>query len=775
MSRLLPVLLLVLLLLGARTLRAQPDAQATTAALTGRISDADSDRPLHGAHVLLWVGDTLIGATTDTAGIYRFAAVPTGIHTVEARAMGYWTDLAREVWVRAGREERVDLALRRHPNELVMVEVYGAAPQRLLPLGTVPLTVEQSLRYPATFFDPARLAMSHAGVSSTNDQANHLSIRGNGPAVNAWLLEGAEIVNPNHLTNAGTATDRPTLSGGGTTILSAQLLGTSRLLLGGFGAQYGNALGGIMDLRLRPGTTARPSFTAQAGLIGIDLAAEGPFRKGGKASYLINYRYSTLGLLSAMGVALGDEAITFQDIAFHLNLPLGARTQLTIFGMGGSSSNRFAAKDSTEWEVDKDSQNIDYTGLVGVAGLTLRQAVGANAVWRTTAVISRNQQERVEEGPFFARRGARFTVRNALAEQKLAVHSYLRGKWSPRTAYQVGANILERKVEKDDLFSENVVGWLLRPYAELDHAITDRLRAELGLGWSYYTPNGSEVLEPRLALRYGLRKGRSISLAAGQRGMLPQVQSFPVRGFGIIPDNRNVGITRAQDLVLAYDHPFNPQVVLHAEAFVQRQVHVPVGDRSGFSAGSLSTLSMVNVWNELYYTLYAGLGEATNAGLELGLAHGFHRGLFYQVNATLLDARYTDFSGREHNSRWNTGGMGNVVLGREWEKQGADAKRTWGVNGRVNVSGGQRYTPVPDNPGVVPGSFSAQNATYHRVDLRVYRKREHKERTGMWSLDLLNVLNTQNEAFRYYDYRQRQVLTQYQLGLIPNLSYRVEF
>ena len=45
----------------------------------------------------------------------------------------------------------------------------------------------------------------------------------------------------------------------------------------------------------------------------------------------------------------------------------------------------------------------------------------------------------------------------------------------------------------------------------------------------------------------------------------------------------------------------------------------------------------------------------------------------------------------------------------------------------------------------------------------------------MWSLDLQNVTNAQNPAFRYFDSRKGEVITKYQLGIIPNLSYRIEF
>ncbi|MBK9764122.1 MAG: hypothetical protein IPO87_12400 [Flavobacteriales bacterium] len=71
--------------------------------------------------------------------------------------------------------------------------------------------------------------------------------------------------------------------------------------------------------------------------------------------------------------------------------------------------------------------------------------------------------------------------------------------------------------------------------------------------------------------------------------------------------------------------------------------------------------------------------------------------------------------------------------------------------------------------------FAAQYPTTYRIDLRIYLKRERKAHTGMWSLDLLNATNAQNVSYRYFDNRKQEFVTKYQLGLIPNLSYRIEF
>jgi len=772
MVRVVAVLLVLLI--------AQASSAQLTSTLSGSVIDASSLRALQGAVVEIPLADTLLIATTDADGAYMFAAVPTGIHAVRVRHDGHEAALVPEVWIRAGKSEVVDVALRSSVKQLAEVAVEARAPRAMSTIGTHALTVEQSLRYPATFFDPARLATTRPGVAATNDQANHMSIRGNSPASNAYLLEGAEIVNPNHLSNAGTASDLPVLSGGGVSILSAQMLGTSQLLTGGSNAAYGNALGGIMDMRLRRGATDGQAFTVQAGLLGIDLSTEGPFTKDGRASYLVNYRYSTLGLLSAMGVDLGDEAITFQDLSFHVSVPM-ARGSISLFGLGGTSSNIFEAKDSTEWEYDKDSQNIDYTAQVGAAGGTLRLALGRQAVWTTTAAISENNQLREADGikaPSFD-----FQERDELNERKLSVVSNVRGRRGARFTYEIGGTAMERTVVKDVLLEEITVGWLVRPYARAGYDLSERVHAELGIAHAHYTANGNAVPEPRLSLRWDVGEHAALSLAAGQRSQLPNVQSYSVGPRNSFWDNSEIGPDRMQELVLGYDHALRPRLLLHVEAYHQQRDDVAVGDATYFVPPQNEDGSMANAWDVPLLMALRPDGEVRNSGLEISLAHNFHNGWYYQANGTGMSATYTDINGVERGARWNTGAIGNLLMGREFAKQKEDATRTWGVNMRANVTGGQRRTPIDVNWSFITGGtvydaempFSKMWGTYYRIDVRVYLKREHRGRTGMWALDLQNAINAQNAAYRYYDRRRNEVVTKYQLGLIPNLSYRIEF
>lgn len=750
-------------------------AQVPLAVVSGRVTDARTGQPLPGATIMLLPSDPVIGTTTDTAGHFRFTQVPVGIYMLQVDFLSYVGKRMPDLWLRAGKEVVQEVALEPALFDLAAFTVSGLVREEPGSLGARALTVEQSLRYPAMFFDPVRVAGTTPGVVVASDQANHLIVRGNSPNANAWTLEGAEIVSPNHLSNAGTQTDKPTLSGGGVNILSAQMLGTSRFLAGSFPVDRGNAVGGLLDMRLRPGATQNREWTAQAGLLGIDLSTEGPFRKGGRASYLVNYRYSTLGLLGAMGVDLGDEAITFQDLSFHVVLPFRSRGELRLFGMGGTSSNLFEAqRDTSTWEFDKDSRDITYTSRTGAVGGVLVLPVGARGNWRTTVALSATEQER-EEVRLSDALVPSDTSWADLAERKLSLVSNYEGSLGARLRYGLGVSAMERSLT--NLLDEDITGWLLRPYAFVRWSITDRLRTTVGMGWSQFTFNNSEVWEPRVSLQWLTSRG-ALAASYGRRSMLPWQQGMNVFLVPQITWNEGVGLLSSEDLVLGYDHHFSDRHTLHAEAFHQWFVEVPVNGPS-YPMGGLP--DGLNVWDDLVFMRQSMQGRTNNSGVEAAFTHSFMNGFFYQVNTTIYQSLEERVPGTWKDTRWNGNYVVNALGGAEFRKEREAHVRAWGISARVLFAGGMRYTPFVverRTAGVFlwyGDPWSAQLQDVFRMDLRVYLKRDRKGRTGMWALDLQNATNARNEAFVYYDRRKDEVVTRYQLGLIPNLSYRIEF
>ncbi|MBK6409329.1 MAG: TonB-dependent receptor [Flavobacteriales bacterium] len=754
-------------------------AQPPMATLVGHVVDGSSGGPVPGASVFLVPGNISLTATTDSAGYFRMAAIPVGHYALRAAAVGFDTLEVPELWLRTGKQVQQRLELSPATALLGSVTVSAMAREQLSPLGLRAFTVEQSLRWPATFFDPGRLVAALPGVVDANDQANHLIIRGNSPNANAWILEGVEIVNPGHTGNAGTASDLPTLSGGGVNILSAQMLGTSQLLTGVLPIANDNALGGILDMHLRNGNMREQEWTAQAGLIGIDLSTEGPIGKNGRSSYLVNYRYSTVGILGALGVDLGDEAINFQDLSFHVTMGVGKRGEAHLFGLGGNSSNVFEAiHDTTQWEVDKDSRNIDYRSSMGAVGGSIRVPIGGKTTFTSTIAVSEIDQERTEERLLSDySEGSRYDVE--LSERKLSGVAQVDGAVGARLHYTVGGSAMQQRINTS--MDPDLTGWLIRPWLSGRWSFTDRLQATVGLAWSWFTFNDDNTPEPRATLEWRMPHNRKVALAYGLRSQLPAWQVMRVGTVGAPNNNAGIGFMRAQDVVLGYDHPVNDRFSLHAEAYYQLLFNVPVLN-SAYLDPQLNTFSMVNSWDEPLYFPLSNTGTATNAGVEISMRHDFANNIFYHANVSLYSSQCTDITGSTEDSRWDGRYIINLFGGKEFKKVKEDRVRTWGISGRLNVNGGPRGNPINIRLSKALGGtvydgppWSEPLGTVYRIDLRVYLKKDRKSRTGMWSVDLQNVTNARNPAFRYFDSRKGEVITKYQLGIIPNLSYRIEF
>lgn len=245
-----------------------------TQTLKGQVLDKAVRYELIGATVQVAPSDATdarpIGMSTDAQGRFRFNNLPVGRYTVLVTYIGYRNAVLTNIALDSGKE--TDLVVEMEGSVLEQKEiVITAAVNKEKPLNELSLvssrtfSVEETRLFAAAVNDPARMALSFAGVVSAGDGSNHIAIRGNSPNGLLWRMEGVDIPNPNHFSSIGT-------SGGGISILSSQLLSNSDFSTGAFAAEYGNALSGVFDLRLRKGNSERREFTIQAGLLGLDAA-----------------------------------------------------------------------------------------------------------------------------------------------------------------------------------------------------------------------------------------------------------------------------------------------------------------------------------------------------------------------------------------------------------------------------------------------------------------------------------------------------------------------
>ncbi|WP_170110670.1 TonB-dependent receptor [Flavilitoribacter nigricans] len=755
-------------------------AQDFTQILRGRITDTDTGQPLVGASVQLLGTD--LGTITDTEGIYRLDAVPVGRYRLQVSYVGFQPVIIPEIYLTSGKEEVRDVALSEQAADLDAIVVRAPRGDVYTTSPTVKtLTVEETLRFPATFFDPARLVTTFAGVVQDNDQGNGISIRGNSPNSLLWQLEGVDIVNPNHTPNAGTFSDRVTANGGGVNILSAQLLSTSYFYTGAFPANYGNALSGIMDMRLRPGNNQQYEFTGQAGLIGLELATEGPFGTDSQASYLVNYRYSFVGLLSLLGVDVGDEDISFQDLSFNLVFPGKKGSEFTLFGMGGISENNFIAeRDSSLWEIRKDRYDIRFESRMGAIGSTYKTPVGERGLWHTAAAFSILESTRLGDRLDDNYEAIRLED-DVYDQSKLSVHSFYQYKANAANRLRLGVNAT---LHSYDILSQQNVGsvpvsgtgdgWLFQPYVNWQSKLSAGLTSNLGLHYSHFGFNGSNAVEPRASIEWAPSSGNRWSLSYGLHSQLQQPQLY----FSSASDrNQDLDLSKAHHFVLGYRKSLNSGSQITTELFYQSIFNVPVSAQS-------SSFSALNLLEGFIDEALVNEGTGKNYGIELSWQQFVSNGFYYLFNATAYQSKYTGSDGIERDTRFNGNYIFNATAGKEWRrisKKGKD--RLWGINFRIAYLGGYRDTPIDETASRTAGrtvyetdrAFSIQQKSYFRTDLRFYLKRNKADASRTLSLDIQNLTNAENTAYSYYDAQQNAVIVQHQLGLIPMLSYRVEF
>lgn len=768
-------------------------SQIPTQTIRGTVFDASQGRPLVGASVQLQnAASTNSGVVTDEQGRFRLSNVPLGRHQLTVSFVGYESSIINEVLVESGKEQVLEVNLQPSMLQLGEATVVGSRTDRAISAEYI--TTEQVLRFPATYLDPARLATAYASVVTTNDGTNNISIRGNSPNSLIWRLEGVEIVNPNHQSNAGTIGDRPTAAGGGVNMLSAQLLGTTRFLTGAFSPEYGNSVGGVLDMSLRPGNNERHEFIAQAGLIGLDLAAEGPLSKEKGSSYLVNYRYSFTGLLGAMGVSFGGEDIRFQDFSFNLNFPTKKGGRFSVFGLAGNSSNDFVAKAADEQEEDKDRNTISFTTRMAAGGLTFSQPIGKRLLWKTALVWSGNRGARTQD---FA--GGSGLLPNYEADTQTGSRSTLTSslnyRINNRNSFKAGVYLTyaDNYVHvwrslitqpggsyNGSVFNGSVAGWIIQPYVNYQWLPVDKVTVNAGLFYNTFTYNNSNSLEPRASVQYELLPGKTLTAAYGLHSQQQVAQSYLSSkgrpGLTIPYTNKSLSFTKAHHVALAYKHQLSPASYWKLEAYSQMLFDVPI------SLNPNSAFSTLNQIESYVLEPLVNAGKGRNRGVELTYQKYLSKNYYLLASGSVYDSQYQAADGVWRSTRFNGRFTSNLTGGKEWSKNRDNRGRIWGVNGRITYAGGFRDRPIDVAQSQAQGTtvyssdiFSVEFPAYFRTDLRIYWKKSKTRYSRTLSLDLQNLTGAQNAFYSYFDSIQGKVVQKYQLGLIPILNYRWEF
>lgn len=724
----------------------------------------------------------------DEKGNFVLPDVPVGRQSLRITYVGFKPLLLTNLLVESGKQLVLNIELEEDvvAGKEVVVQSRlnrSRAINELAVVSTRMFSTEEIRRYAAGLNDPSRIATAFAGVVAQGD-ANNLIIRGNAPNGLLWRMEGVDIPNPNHFAKVGT-------SGGGISILSAQLLANSDFMISAFPAEYGNALSGVFDIKLRKGNHTRREHTFSVSTIGIDAATEGYFKKGYGGSYLVNYRYGFLTLMQQLGLNIGEAATTFQDLSFHIHLPTKKTGSFSIVGFGGNSRQvKEIAGDSITWTRNPSNRNgwLDAS-KTGMIGITHTLSFGKNTLLKT--IFSLNGYEYQEEnsrrntfsGPLIFTRKNTFLESNTIVSVSLT-HKFDRHHLLKTGIYSSGKNFnLWQRESVSNLLRDRVksdgITRLTNYFLQWKWSPNNQLSITAGLHGQQLALNHTSVLEPRFGLKWVLRNNHILSAGVGLHSQVQPLGNYFARirvGVDSIQPNLGLGFSRAAHYVLGYAIPIGSDWNLKAEVYYQWLYDIPV------AAQLRNSFSMINQDDDFAIVALSNRGCGKNYGLEITLERYLNRQFYMLSSVSLYDSKYLPSDKIWRNSRFNSNSTFTFVMGKEWNLKGKQAS-ILSLDVKMIYAGGVRVTPI-DLPRSIAQQTTVLNNTLiyddqlsriSRIDLQAGWKVQYGKRTGSLIAGVQNLFNRKNPISQSYDPVTRQIKYNYLLGLIPVIGYKVDF
>lgn len=796
------MLLLAVGMFAAQATMAQGSAEkglsvnVSTQTVRGSIADIASGEPMIGVTIMV-DGNTKKAASSDIDGLFEIKEVPVGRHTISATCVGYESVVLKEQLLSSGKEMVLTLKMRECVSELGEVVVKPRVNKQqplneMAQAGARMFSVEEASRYAGGMADPARTASMFAGVAASG-ATNGISIHGNSPQMLQWKIEGIEVGNPNHfgeITEAG---------GGVFTSLNGTMLANSDFLTGAMPAEYGNALSGAFDMKMRNGNNTKYEHAFQVGTLGVDVASEGPIgKKGSRASYLVNYRYSFLELAKKLhAINMEKESLDYQDLSFKLNFPTKKAGTFAVWFTG--LYDRFVndVPDVSDWETlwdmnDSKSRAYSYAGGVNH---TIRLGAGGrlrSSVAMTGSYIKLEQNdydEQLVKMPDLDGKNRQWNVIIDVQHQQ---------KLSSRYTMQNGFNHQHFDFNLDlnacetvggplrQVYASKGVTGLTRLYSSHKLMLTNRLTVVGGLNAMWFNLNNQWLVEPRMSISYKTSATSHLALAyaTNSRKENTDVYFVETKTSALVPSpigevitNNDLGLTRSHHVSLTFAQRLGEDAQIKIEPYYQYIFDVPVEPGS--------TYSVIN--NNIFYTdrHLINEGAGRNFGVDLTVERYLKDGFYGMFTATLFKSEYRDAQGVWHNSRHDRRYITNILGGKEW-MLGKRKSNVFGVNARLTLQGGDRYTPANsdvtfDDVMMMPTKSIPEDAS------NPFSK--HLGMNAGYALSVKYTLNKKNVAHHFileylkmksyhgqtFDIRTREIVEKYTSLTFPNIAYRIEF
>lgn len=625
-------------------------------------------------------------------------------------------------------------------------------------------------KIPGTFGDPIRVIQNFPGVARAPFGLGQLIVRGANPNQTLTFFDGVEIPLLFHLA-------------GGPSIVNGEFLDRVDFYPGGFGARYGRAVGGVVDVASRRGAADTWHGVAKVDLLDTSLFVEVPVTKDVSvaASARRSYIDVLLPLVLPRDPAGGSLLVLPRYWDYQVRIDVGGKKgEKLVDGQSSYSLFAFGSDDTLKIIATGGGRNVDIsletqTTFHRVIGTWNYR--GGNTTFKVTpylgldlakvdfGIVKLNVDRYItglradlgiEVSDFFTlRAGADIFNQTLVGKAELPVISGVQFIGFPGAEPKVGTQQISTVIGSFD-------GAL---YTEADFSI-GKFTATPGVRVSHAVINGQvrDAVDPRLWARWQLLDSTSIKGSIGLYTQPPAGTDMEPPPFGT-PGLKH---ERAFQSSLGVSHKFTDFINLDLTGFYNRRYDnvVSPGTTTVNPDGSVTTTRAANL----------GLGRAY--GLEVMLRHEVSKNFFGWVAYT-----------------FNRSEERRAGSGRPYIQSGFDQthiltvvgsyKLPWGfefgarfryVTGRPKTALLHQFDIFQADSNSYSGQFGATNASkikdFHQLDLRLDKNFLFESWTLTVYLDVQNVYNQANVEASFTDYRQRREYDVPGLPLLPVLGIK---
>ncbi|MDP2562558.1 TonB-dependent receptor [Psychrobium sp. 1_MG-2023] len=648
------------------------------------------------------------------------------------------------------------------------VEVIEVQGQRNAPLTEVSVQTQKLLNVAGIDNDPLSAVFSLPGVvHSGGDHGGEPAIRGSSPEDNAFFIDNMPVDYIFHIF--------------GDSIFNKNVVQDFSLHSAAFGSEYGNATGGVFDVKLRAPRNQDITTTVDASLLKTGIMVEGGLAED--HAFYISYRRSLIHLFLPEGEEEDGltifEAPQSDDYQAKYQWLIGNDHRLTFTALGANDIAGINISEASE-EGRLDPDNVgDLEITTGFDSQSLVWDYFGDHSQVLNVVLAHSSESVVQnygEGQYIRNDEEELNFRVAYQVDIGNDHILSTGGSVERVEADYSYDVIpyfctdhdadcsakkgERRQDKDVLTMVNSAF-----YIKDNWAVSANVELEIGARAEYNDYTEQSFVHPRLAAFWYVSDDLKITTKAGRYSRFPDIDTV-LRKLG----NPELDAPTATHYSLGADYQINDIWQTSIEVY-----HKDLEDMA------LSLDPETDIEQRRYSNDLSG----TASGVEWVVKRERENGWYGWASVSWSQSERTDeLTNITKDYHLDTPLLGNVVANYQLNER-------WDFGLRYTIRSGARYTPIiglrenPDHPNRFLANYGELNAktlpAYQRLDLQANYKTTIFSHPVEWQFALINALNSDNVSGYYYAAEEGDSLTNFKIegeadiGMFPSIGLSTQF